>query len=66
VYAPASASVAFVKAKRGTGASRSDMIGQNGMQLKIPLRMVVRVILCSAVRKELEIVSIEAHLSSVI
>jgi hypothetical protein len=41
LYALASASVARVKAKRGGGASPSDMIGQNGMQLNIPMRMVV-------------------------
>jgi len=31
LYAPASASVARVKAKRGGGASQSDVIGQNGI-----------------------------------
>jgi hypothetical protein len=41
LYALASASVARVKAKRGGGASPSDVIGQNGMQLIIPMRIVV-------------------------
>ena len=41
--APASAPVASVKAKCGGGASPSSAIGQNGMQLRIPLAMVVRI-----------------------
>jgi hypothetical protein len=40
--APASAPVASVKVERGGGASPSSAIGQNGMQLRIPLAMVVR------------------------
>lgn len=48
LYAPTSAAVARVRAKRGGGASPSDVIGQNGIQLKMPLAIVVSFLTLSA------------------